>query len=1435
MGYRPKSITTELDNVKYEQYCNSIASRLSQLVNPDDVDCKRWPWELLQNAKDTVVKRPADKRFVEITIKYYINEFGKKELYFEHNGEQFTSKAIVGLIWKFSAEKRDEEITEDGLKRDKQSTGRFGTGFLTTHALSRTISISGSMHDCDKSRNISVDFTLHREGPDDEAYKEGVRKTEEEAKYDVKPLSGDEVLPTRFTYYLKNDQNIKAAEMGIDNVRHNSAQTMLFCPTVRSITVIDDVNHKTFSISRIGTEQKVGNIKITSFKETFDGAEAIRKFISSEIDEYSEELSTYWRTPNRHMRLQVAVEITESMEILPIPFETSPSVYCSLPLIGFERMTLPFYVNSNDFEPATERTSLFLNKLRRGTTYDDAQNSDVDIVYNNGVNWAILERSVSLYEELVDYLIENDFTKRYNLLSGLNSILNSNSWKDEELNCLAARFVLPIRYMLFDKLLVRTKSGYRKLNSGIKFPECSELRDRRELYDLCEAVYPNNLSVYDENQSWLDLKWGRFTRFSTNFDEIVNDERNPSFPFVNYNDIAEYVESAKCVEALTLALPEGHSKVKWLNKFYEWIENAKLSILAEKSIVPNRKGIFCSCKPGTNLKDAADIPTSIFTFMKKMQLDWDENLLLEGIEHVSLEKETKDHIVSAIKEQTKDYITKPLISQDSILTSILPLLLAVPDRKEDGRVVSFYEKRCKIISILRTIHPEKVERQESEVLDLKSECWEYVDDWFMKYAASKISAKGKLDVPKEDDSEEVRKSKYCTATWLEDTLCFMIDKGYIHQEDISTSDEQNGLTLIPNAYGDFCALNNLHMQGNVPDELLDPILSLTGNDINRGLLLKDFTLSSKMNISEYHLSDWTTIYSKFFKNKENDADCKKVADYLIHLRPSDLDTTSEIRKLFDRFENVSKKATELNTSDNDIWKGAKKYIIDYLSKSTSAFESITKIGEHFITMNEDVGDSSEEVNADRLGLGWVNELSKYIKAYGCHVDPEYKIVPDYYGNLHIPTEILYDGSALKQYQNVDKLIEIIDSNLWNFFADKEPQDESLTSKISHPDFLFANDYKEDTASKMFGLVDRMISYCYENFNATSKEYVKHAVEVLQNFFEDNKGSSLNHLALERNEKLLKGLFTKTYCMMGDMLVNLVYDRETRERLNKINDRFTPEEQDMLVRHKDAVKKYVENLETERITFTIRTLEGNKLVEINEPPCDGMSTDDKIAHVQQAKMDVALHLKELGYSVNMSLVTMPSYSQLYGISDSDGIEIPVVVHSYKSNSRDFVLNPYDWSFLHSSEKSMLWVVPSEGGPQCVPLCMLPIRMVSFKVDCNSIADQSKLIALTEVAKNYTYINFDFGTEMPSNQKEPFPFNYLPEKMIEEIDTITEICDKEIPVIPKQLPHYNYRYLASGGHRNNDLIINNPVSTIESIDFPIQDVREELTGGKEAELL
>ena len=54
---RSQSLGKSLDDVKYEQYVNNLHDRLPQLTDPSDIDCQRWPWELLQNAKDTVVKR----------------------------------------------------------------------------------------------------------------------------------------------------------------------------------------------------------------------------------------------------------------------------------------------------------------------------------------------------------------------------------------------------------------------------------------------------------------------------------------------------------------------------------------------------------------------------------------------------------------------------------------------------------------------------------------------------------------------------------------------------------------------------------------------------------------------------------------------------------------------------------------------------------------------------------------------------------------------------------------------------------------------------------------------------------------------------------------------------------------------------------------------------------------------------------------------------------------------------------------------------------------------------------------------------------------------------------------------------------------------------------------------------------------------------------
>ena len=70
--------------------------------------------------------------------------------------------------------------------------------------------------------------------------------------------------------------------MAIENVRANAAQTMLFCPSVRSITVINEENNVTFKITRKNNDESKDIVKETVFvEESSDRNEPItRRFIS---------------------------------------------------------------------------------------------------------------------------------------------------------------------------------------------------------------------------------------------------------------------------------------------------------------------------------------------------------------------------------------------------------------------------------------------------------------------------------------------------------------------------------------------------------------------------------------------------------------------------------------------------------------------------------------------------------------------------------------------------------------------------------------------------------------------------------------------------------------------------------------------------------------------------------------------------------------------------------------------------------------------------------------------------------------------------------------------------------------------------------------------------------------------------------------------------
>lgn len=605
--YIPDDIRMAENDVMYEQYCNSVGARLRDLDNPGDVDCKRWPWELIQNAKDTVVKREKD-RFVDVVFHRYIDEKGHQCLSFLHNGEPFSAKALVGLKWKFSAEKRSEEITEDGIRRDKQSTGRFGTGFLTTHALSRIIDIKGALETKDKGL-VSVDMTLYRNGTTDEELKKGLIRTEEETRYNEREIERKDGHPiTEFIYHLDSEDKIRPARMGIANLMDNSAQTMTFCPTIRSITINDEIDKVYYEICRKGDDKPIqGTFAQCEFEETKGSNSQNRIFIVNSIEEPNQEL-TLFKKFERNLRLQLAIEVNDRKEVKPISYDVSPSVYCSLPLIGFERMTLPFYINSNDLEPVTERIALYLKKIRKGKRYNNETNCDEEDIFPNGINWMILERSVPMYQELIDYLITNEYTDLYNLGNGLGQILDSGSgWTEEEKDCLAARYIIPLREIVVRKSIVKTNDGLRSIEKdNLYFPA----NIKSNFYEICNNIYGNSMPVFDELRYWIRNKWGAY-KFADDFEESIDKSEQSIFQLVDTNAIANFIEEAGNINSL--ALIDQSNSIEWLNSFYKWLSDAKSSIINEKRIVPNRKKNFVCVSGEKPLKNGADIEEVVYT------------------------------------------------------------------------------------------------------------------------------------------------------------------------------------------------------------------------------------------------------------------------------------------------------------------------------------------------------------------------------------------------------------------------------------------------------------------------------------------------------------------------------------------------------------------------------------------------------------------------------------------------------------------------------------------------------------------------------------------------------------------------------------------------------------------------------------------------------
>lgn len=310
---------------------------------------RRWIWELIQNASDCT---PKDKK-IDIKVDYSNNQ-----IIFSHNGLPFSYENLLDLITQISSKQSSKE----------KKTGKFGTGFMSTHLLSDKVQIKGSFIQED-NKHTKLDFTVDRSGND---YSDIKSKTKIMLEQLENIAGSQEKLQekyedTKFIYSIEDDEIIEAVEEGIEDLKETIPYILIFNENINSITYNDNCYKK----GSEKTSKKNDKVKVVQINASDRNKELL--ILNSN--------NVTIACPIKHK--------DDKLYFLPIS-STMPRVFCEFPLLGTEEFSFPIMVNSNLFEVEKDR-----NAIRDG----------------NPINKELIEEAVSLYKELINYVSETKITR----------------------------------------------------------------------------------------------------------------------------------------------------------------------------------------------------------------------------------------------------------------------------------------------------------------------------------------------------------------------------------------------------------------------------------------------------------------------------------------------------------------------------------------------------------------------------------------------------------------------------------------------------------------------------------------------------------------------------------------------------------------------------------------------------------------------------------------------------------------------------------------------------------------------------------------------------------------------------------------------------------------------------------------------------------------
>lgn len=515
------------------------ANRIVQLLQKlrysnNENSAKRWVWELCQNAKD--VCNSTGK--VKISINY--NKMQKK-VFFRHNGKAFSKENILSLINQASSKDRN-----DGSER---KTGKFGTGFITTHLLSEVVNISGILDINNEYSRFNI--SLDRTGKGKDEIIAGMEKAVGDLRkcipVDFFDFDEDE-YNTVFEYDL-DECGMKTAQDGLENLRVSAPFVLAMLPDIEEICV-----ENTKEQFRYKREMECGleNATVSEIEVEQQGHRCNKYILGMTEDNVS---------------IYIALEYLDN-NVKIVPFSANQSkLFCDFPLIGTEDFPFPVLISSPDFNPTEPRDGVFL-------TCKNAVRIDEEIQANR----SIIEKACELYEHLLEYVAKKRWNGIYNITK-MNAY-SKKEWYDEK---------------WLEEIIAKYKEGIS--HTPIIRNACGDMKALLDIWDEYETFIISDRNIATREQIWTLLS--HMIPDMIPQKEDLHEWYHSLWVGANsytFETLSEQVSNFKNVDTLNTKL--NHIDWEdWLNKYYEIIDgNEERQTFVKNNqlnILPNQRGNFC--------------------------------------------------------------------------------------------------------------------------------------------------------------------------------------------------------------------------------------------------------------------------------------------------------------------------------------------------------------------------------------------------------------------------------------------------------------------------------------------------------------------------------------------------------------------------------------------------------------------------------------------------------------------------------------------------------------------------------------------------------------------------------------------------------------------------------------------------------------------------